>query len=83
MGDDVSDSGHPRNFGYWLCKTCGHERPKQSIGGLGSCNDWSWCIDQQKPALVRELVAAAKREAAQGWDANGAPTGIDANGDAA
>ncbi len=76
-------TGHPRNHGYWPCKTCGHERPKQNIGPLGSCNDWGWCIDQQKPALVRELVAAAKREAVAGWDANGAPTGIDENGDVA
>lgn len=75
-------TGHPSRFGYAQCEACGHHRPAASIKN-GSCSDWGWCIDRHVEALLRQTYDAIHRESVQGWDANGAPTGIDENGDAA
>jgi hypothetical protein len=66
----MSDTGHPRNFGYAQCLWCGTWRPLPALTSDGTCAVWSVCCSVLKPTQTT------------GWDANGAPTGVDANGDA-
>jgi len=74
---EADGTGHPRRLGYVQCGWCATWVPltravDDSPGSERpySCADRNWC--------AREMGAQL-----EGWDANGAPTGIDENGDAA
>lgn len=69
---DNDGTGHPRRMGYQRCSRCDCWRPLGSLDASGRCPDWASCLSPTDAARQSD-----------GWDANGAPTGIDANGDAA
>lgn len=69
---DNDGTGHPRRMGYQRCATCDCWRPLGSLDAYGRCREWTRC---ESP------VDAARQTGS--WDANGTPTGIDVNGDAA
>ena len=81
----------PIELGYRKCRWCGCERRGDAtrlIDEGWECLDVAWCeaehARQRLPTREQMLVRYSElRFTETGWDANGAPTGIDANGDAA
>lgn len=78
---DNDGTGHPARHGFAKCECCYRWRRVEGLerleNGQRQCADREWC--RYELALD---VWANRRRARMGWDANGAPTGVDANGDA-
>lgn len=87
----------PEQQGYVQCGWCfTWIRPESARDDLPSgthapmtCKDAKWCAAQMRSnrsnavEVLPDPLGHAAGLALQGWDANGAPTGIDENGDAA
>ena len=82
---EADGTGHPRRHGMAQCMWCEtwqHPRRLQRVqldvpASPLACIDTAWCDStsgRRRPGSLPEV---------EGWDANGAPTGIDENGDAA
>lgn len=79
---DNDGTGHPKRHGFEVCEVCYRWRRDSALESLDNgqrqCADRAWCRQE-----LRSDVAANKARLTVSWDANGAPTGVDANGDAA
>lgn len=75
----------PTDHGYVQCEFCRTWRPKSEmcttdIATTHWCRNYAWCV-----SMMRDGSGGIPRGPIlnEGWDANGAPTGLDEHGDAA